>query len=180
MTFSHQLNQLFFGFDITDQSSSLFDSLLSVPQLHHSDNGVRQQNLNITIEMRSDKAWSSRHKFSFTESPLPNLKIETGTIEVVLGETDSTKKILDLNWQLQFSDKAAAAKCFKKLKQIFSNVATKKKYEHDKDVGDVAQFSTRSKADTGIRDITLLLDKSLSTNKYEITLVLVNDFIREE
>src|SRR5437764_15331843 len=95
--FSQRVNELFFGVDVSNKSASLLDSFLSVPQLHHRDNGVRQWNLNVAMEMKSDKAWSSRHEFAFTESPLPDLKIEKGTIEVTLGEADSTKKLLGLN-----------------------------------------------------------------------------------
>jgi hypothetical protein len=73
-TFSQAVNELFFGVDVSNKSASLFDSLLSIPQLRHSDNGVRQWNLNVAMEMKSDKAWSSRHQFSFSESPLPDLQ----------------------------------------------------------------------------------------------------------
>ncbi|MGN6399123.1 MAG: hypothetical protein ACTHMD_01640 [Flavisolibacter sp.] len=178
-TFSQTVNELFFGVDISNKSASLFDTLLSIPQLRHSDNGVRQWNLNVAMEMKSDKAWSSRHKFSFSESPLPNLQIEMGTIEVTLGETDSVKKLLNLNWQVQFSDKVSATKYFDKLKQLFGDKATKKKFEKDKDVGDIAQFSTRNPADTGVRDITLFLGKSPMTKKYQVSLVFGTEFMDE-
>jgi len=129
--------------------------------------------------MKSDKAWSSRHEFTFTESPLPDLKIEKGTIEVTLGETDSTKKLLNLYWRLQFSDKAAATLYFDKLKQLFAELATNKKFERDKDVGDIAQFSTRNQVDTGVRDITIFLGKSPMTKKYEVSLLLDSEFMSE-
>lgn len=131
------------------------------------------------MEMKSDRAWSSRHQFSFSESPLPDLQIETGTIEVMLGETDSVKKLLDLNWQLQFKDKASATKYFDKLKQIFGDLSTKKKFEKDKDVGDIAQFSTRNSVDAGVRDITLFLGKSPITKKYQLSLVFGTEFMDE-
>ena len=178
-TFSQRVNELFFGVDISNKGASLFDSLLSIPQLRHSDNGVRQWNLNVAMEMQSDKAWSSRHQFSFSESPLPDLQIEMGTIEVTLGETDSVKKVLNLNWQLQFRDKVSATKYFDKLKQLFGDLATKKKYEKDKDVGDIAQFSTRNPVDTGVRDITLFLGKSPMTKKYQVSLVFGTEFTNE-
>lgn len=178
-SFSQRVNELFFGVDVSKKSASLLDSFLSISQLHHRDNGVRQWNLNIAMEMKSDKAWSSRHEFAFTESPLPDLKIEKGAIELSLGETDSTKKLLGLNWRLQFSDKAAATKYFDKLKQSFSSVATDKKFEHEKGVGEFAQFSSRNQVDTGVRDITLLLGKSSIAKKYEIVLVLGSDFMNE-
>ena len=177
MTFSQRVNQLFFGTDVSSKSGSLIDSFLSVPQLHHRDNGVRQKNLNVAMEMKSDKAWSSRHEFGFTESPLPDLKIEKGTIELTLGETDSTKKLLNLYWRLEFKDKASATKYFDKLKQLFSDVATNKKFEQDKDVGDFAQFSTRNPVDTGVRDITLFLGKSPTTKKYEVALLFGSEFM---
>ena len=177
MTFSQRVNELFFGVDVSSKSASLLDSFLSVPQLHHRDNGVRQWNLNVSMEMKSNKAWSSRHEFTFTEIPFLDLKIESGTIEVLLGETDSMKKLLNLYWRLQFSDKAAATKYFNKLKQLFGDLATNKKFEHDKDVGDIAQFSTRNSADTGVRDITLFLGKSSMTKKFEVSLVFGTEFM---
>lgn len=179
VTFSQRVNQLFFGVDVSNKSGSLVDSFSKVPQLHHRDNGVRQWNLNVFMEMKSDKAWSSRHDFAFTESPLPDMKIESGAIELTLGETDSSQKLLGLNWRVHFSDKAAATKYFDKLKQLFGDLATSKKFEQDKDVGDIAQFSTRNPVDKGVRDITLFLGKSPSTKKYEVALVFGSEFMEE-
>lgn len=178
-TFSQRVNELFFGVNVSNKSASLLDSLLSVSQLHHRDNGVRQWDLNVAMEMKSDKAWSSRHEFTFTESPLPNFNIDKGIIELTLGETDSTKKLLNLYWRLQFGDKAAATKYFDKLKELFGDLATNKKIEHDKDVGDIAQFYTRNPVDTGVRGITLILGKSPMTKKYEVSLVFGTEFMDE-
>ena len=179
MTFSKRVNQLFFGVDVSNNSASLLDSFLSVPQLHHRENRAKQWNLNVAIEMKSDKAWSSTHELSFTESPLPDLKIEKGTIELTFGETDSTKKLLNLFWRLQFNDKATATLYFDKVKQLFLELATIKKFERDKVVGDIAHFSTRNPVDTGVKDITLFLGESSVTMKYEIALLLGNDFMDE-
>jgi hypothetical protein len=179
LTFSQTVNKLFFGIDFADTSISLFDKLLSVPQLQHYDNGARQWNLNVSMEMKSEKAWSSRHVFTFIQSPLSDLKIEKGTIEIRLGETDSAKKILDLNWRIDFTDKTGAAKYFEKLKQLFGDLATKKKFEKDKDVGDIAQFSTRNPLDTGVRDITLFLSKPPMTKKHQVSLVFGTEFMDE-
>jgi hypothetical protein len=176
MTFSQQVNELFFGVEISNKSASLIESLRSIPQLRYSDNGARQFNLNATMEMKSDKAWSSRHEFSFSESPLPDLQIEMGTIEITLVETDNEKKLLNLNWQLQFKDKISATKYFDKLNQLFGDFSTIKKFEKDKDVGDIAQFSTSNSVDTGIRDITFFLSKSPMTKKYEVSLVFGTEF----
>ena len=177
LTFSQTVNKLFFGVDVSDKSNSILDSFLSVSQLYHDDTVARQWNLNVAMEMKSDKAWSSRHKFSFTESPLPDLPIEKGIIEVTLGETDSASKLLGLNWRLQFDNKASAAKYFDKLKQLFDNLATNKKFEYDKDLEDIAQFSSHNQVDTGVKDITLFLSKSFTTKKYEVTLIFGTEFM---
>jgi hypothetical protein len=179
MTFSQQVNQLFFGVDVSSKSTSLIDSFLSISQLHHHGNGARQWNLNVVMEMKSEKAWSSLHEFTFTQSPLPDLKIEKGIIEVTIGETDSTKKLLNLYWRLQFGDKATATKYFNKLKALLGDLATNKKFERDKDVGDIAQFSNRNSVDTGVKDITLFLSKSPMTKKYEVSLLFGSELMNE-
>jgi hypothetical protein len=133
-------------------------------------------NMNVSIQMKSTKAWSSTHEFTFRQSPVPDFAIEKGTIELILGETDSTKKLLDLNWRLQFADKEAATKYFEQLTQLFDKLSTNKKLEHEEGEGEVAQFSTRNPIDTGVRDITLFLTKSPQSNKYEISLSLRSEF----
>lgn len=177
--FSQRVNELFFGVDVSNKSASLLDSFHLVPQLNHRDNGVRQRNLKVAMEMKSDKARYSRQEFVFIESPLRDLKIENGAIEVTISETDSTKKLLGLIWRLQFSDKAAATKYFDKLKQLFGDVATKKKVEHKKGVGDFAKFSSSNQVDTGVRNITLFFHKSSISKKYRIILVLGSGFMNE-
>ena len=179
LTFSQTVNKLFFGVDVSDNASSLFDGLLSIPQLRHHHNGARQWNLNVTIEMKSEKAWSSRHEFTFTQSPVTDLNIEQGIIEVRIGETDSTKKLLDIYWKLQFDSRDSASKYFEKLKQIFGDISTKKKFDFDKDVGDIAQFSARKRGDKGVNDITLFLNQWPGSTKYEIVLVLGNELTDE-
>ena len=131
------------------------------------------------MDMNSDKAWSSKHEFNFTESPLLDMTIEKGTIEVTLGETESTKILLDLNWRLQFGNKITAREYYNKLIEIFSELSTIKKISKDNNVGEIAQFSSRKKDDAGVKDITLFLGKSTVTNKYEVTLLLGTEFMDE-
>ena len=106
--------------------------------------------MNVSMDMNSDKAWSSKHEFNFTESPLLDMTIEKGTIEVTLGETESTKILLDLNWRLQFGNKITAREYYNKLIEIFSELSTIKKISKDNNVGEIAQFSSRKKDDAGV------------------------------
>ncbi|MCM5530521.1 hypothetical protein [Parasegetibacter sp. NRK P23] len=177
LTFSQRVNELFFGVDVSKKSASLLKSLLSIPQLQHDDNVARQWDLNVAMEMKSNKAWRSRHLFSFSESPLLDLTIEKGAIELTIGETKRNKKLLNLGWAIQFGDSVSANKYFDTLKQLFDELSTERKFEYDKNIGDIAQFSTRNPADRGVKDITLFLRKSPMTKKYQISLMFGTEFI---
>jgi hypothetical protein len=180
LTFENALKTLYFGVDIKKAPSSLVDTLMAAPSLHHNDTVVRQSNLNIYMQLKTDKeAWSDRHIFTFTKSPLSDLKINSGYIEVLIGEAPGIKKLLDVNWCVQFDNKTDAEKFYNKLLETFVPLSTKQKTEYDKDVGHIAQYSTRNEGDKGIRDIAFCFGKSLRTKKYEITLSLVNEFMDE-
>jgi hypothetical protein len=177
LTFENALRNLYFGVDIKKASSSLVDTLMTVPSLHHKETVVRQSNLNISMQLNTDKeAWSDRHIFTFTKSPLSGLKIKSGYIEVSIGEASGIKKLLDVSWCVQFDNKTDAEIFYNKLMEIFARLSTKQKTEYDRDVGHIAQYSTRNEGDKGIGDIAFCFGKSLQTKKYEITLSLVNEF----
>jgi hypothetical protein len=178
LTFDSAVRRLYFGVDIIKASSSLVDSFLTVDNLHHSDTIIRQSNLNLYIQLNTDEeAWANRHTFTFSQSPLPDLKIWSGYIEVIIGEAPNIKKLLDVNWCVQFDNKKDAENYFDKLKKIFEPVSTKQKTEYDKNVGHIAQYSTRNPNEKGIRDVEFCLGKYLLTKKYEITLSLMNEFV---
>jgi hypothetical protein len=75
-----------------------------------------------------------------------------------------------VSWRLEFKDKTSAINYFERLKQIFSEVATNKKFEQDKTIGDIAQFSTRNPLDKGVRDVTIFLSKYPTSKEYQIAL----------
>jgi len=173
-TFSQRVNQLFFGVDVTQQSNSLIDSLRSIHQLHYKDYNARNWEF-------WENAWTATPEFTFTGSPLPDLKIEAGTIGVKLGwiDTDSIAKVLELNWDVRFSKNAEAKKCFEKLQQLFGDVVTYKKFEHDKKEGDAAYFLNYNPGDNTGQYVSLFLYRSLITKKYEISLKFGNEFMDE-
>lgn len=178
LTFTQTVNKLFFGVDIFTKSIQLLDSFLTISKLHHSDTVSRQSSLNITMQMKSDKqGWASRHVFIFTESPLPDLKINKGAIEITIGEAGDVKKLLNLNWQLQFDTKEDATRYYEELKRILSDVSTDKKFEVDKEVGLMAQFSNRNLADKGFRNVILFLNQSIQSKKYELSLMFGNELL---
>lgn len=178
-TFSKAVKQLFFGVDVSNKSPSLLDSLLSSPNLHYQGQRARQWNLNTTIRMNSSNARSTKHVFTFTESLLADLKIKKGEIELMLGETDSTKKIFDLSWRLALSNKTAAINCFNKLTKLFSKLATNKHFESDEQGGYIAEFYDRKQESIGVKDITLFLGNPVTGKTYEIFLWLGSNFMNE-
>ncbi|MEO7486272.1 MAG: hypothetical protein ABIU77_04195 [Ferruginibacter sp.] len=178
LTFDSAVRRLYFGVDIVKASGSLVDTFLTLDNLHHSDTVKRQSNLNLYLETGTGKeALLNKHLFTFTQSPLPGLKITSGYIEVTIGETLHIKKLLDIHWCVQFNDKADAEIYFDKIKKIFDPLSTRQKIEFDKDVGHIAQYSTRNPKEAGIRDVAFYFGKSLRAKQYEITLSLMNEFV---
>ena len=180
MTFDKAIDNLYFGVDITKVSGFLVDTFLTMNDLHHNDIVTRQSNLGVSMQLQSDKqAWSDRHTFTFTKSPLRDLKIKSGIIRLTIAELDDTKKLLDLQWSVDFNTKNDAELYFEQLAKIFKPLSTKHKTELDKNVGQIAQYSTRKPGDKGIRDISLVLGQSLKTKDYQISLLLMNEFMTD-
>lgn len=169
LTFLRAVDSLYFGVDVNKFSSSLLDSLVKVKRLHHADEVIRQSNLNLNIQLQTDKqVWSSKHTFIFTESPLPNLKIDSGFIFVTTAQVDSVNKLIDLKWEIQFDTKTDAIKYLDRLKELFSNLSTTKKYEETGKDELIIRFSKETKIERDISEVTFILNKSALKNKYQI------------
>jgi hypothetical protein len=178
LSFDKALNKLFFDVDLNSSPDSLFDSLMKIGDLHHSDTVTCQWSLPISLQLGTARdAKACRHKFTFIKSPILNLKIDTGHIEITIGEAPGTKKIIGLDWYLTFKTKKDAKLYFDKLREIFNSVSTIKKFNYDKlNKGYIAQLSTRNSNDKSIKDISLFLNKSKDKKKYKISLLLANQF----
>ncbi|MEO5910421.1 MAG: hypothetical protein ABIP95_06010, partial [Pelobium sp.] len=144
LAFDSAVKRLYFGVDIINGSSLLVDTFMSINYLHHNDTVSRQSNLNVSMEMKSPEAWSVTHSFSFTKSPITDLKIKSGQIDVSIGESPQIKKLLRLEWRVEFDNKKDADIFFKRLRKTFQPLSTKQKIEFDKDVGHIIQYSTRN------------------------------------
>jgi hypothetical protein len=68
---------------------------------------------------------------------------------------------------------------YNKLVETFTPVSTLQKIEYDIENGHTAQYSTRNEGDKGFRDIAFSLGKSSQTKKFEIRLLLMNEFMEE-
>jgi len=149
---------------------------MNVKELHHNGIVNRQSNLNTTIELGgNERAWSGRYIFTFTKSPFPGQKIKSGEIEVTIGETSTIKKLIDLNWHVNFDSKKEAEIFFNHLKTIFEPLSTKKKIAFEKGLGLTAEYSIKKSDQKGIRNISFVLDKAFQANYYQIYFFLFND-----
>ena len=177
LNFDGAVRRLYFDVDIVNSSSSLVDTLMAIGQLHYNDTISRQWNLNASIGMgTNEEAWSTRHTFSFTKSPISGAKIKSGLIVVTIGETAKSKKLFGVDWRVDFDNKEDAEDFYNNLKEIFSPLSTKQKIEYDQLIGHIAQYSTRNENDKGIRDVTILFGMSPQTKGYQIMLTLSNEF----
>ena len=178
MIFDNTVRQLYFGVEIHRSSSEILDSFKQIEHLEYSDNGVRQWNLNISLIMGNESdSWSSRHEFSFSKSPVSGLKIRSGKIIVTLGETNKLQKVIGIDWLVEFEKKSDAKVFYDRLINMFTPISTMQKEEYDKRVGHIAQFSTRSESEKGVRDVSFSFSKSLKTKKYEVRSSLMNEFV---
>ena len=179
-TFDSAVRRLYFDVDIFNASSSVVDTFSNLDFLKYNDTIVNQWNLNTSIFMDTkEDAWSSRHVFSFTKSPMPGFKIQSGQITVRLAETSKVKKFMGVEWQVDFDNKDDGEKFYNKLKEIFVPLSTKQKTEYDKLVGHISQYSTRNENEKGIKDVSFCFGKSPRTGKYQIMLSLFNEFAAE-
>jgi hypothetical protein len=178
LTFDSAVRRLYFDVDIIKAAGSLADTFMGIDELHHNDTVTRQSSLNISMQMNSDKeAWSYKHVFTFTKSPISGLKIKSGHIDVNIGQASKIKKLLGLEYYIDFNNKIDANLFFERLKKIFKPLATKGKTEFDKDVGYITQFSTRRPGENGIKNISFVLGKSFHKSNYQISVSLMNEFM---
>lgn len=177
LTFDDAVRRLYFGVDIFNASSSLVDTFMAVEHLHYNDTVTNQWSLNSSIGMNSDgEAWSARHAFSFTKSPIPETKIKSGRIVVTILESSKSKKLYGIDWRVDCGTKEDAENFYNRLKEIFSPLSTKNKVEFDPLIGHIAQYSTRDEHEKGVKDITILYGKSVDSKRYQIILSLSNEF----
>jgi hypothetical protein len=180
LTFDSAVRRLYFDVDIFNASSSMVDTFRNLDFLKYNDTVFNQWDLNSSIFMNTkEDAWSSRHLFSFTRSPIPGFKIQSGQIIVRLRETATTKKFMDVEWLVDFDNKEDGEKFYNKLKDTFAPLSTKQKTEYDKLVGHIAQYSTRNESEKGVKDVSFCFGKSPRTSKYQISLSLFNEFASE-
>jgi len=180
-SFDKAVRQLFFDVNIYKASSSIVDSFERVADLKYNDTVVNQWSLSASLFLETkEEAWTSGHKFSFSKSPIAGFKIRSGQIIVRLVETSTTKKVMGLEWEVDFNNKKEGELFYNKLKEIFAPLSTKQKTEYDNFVGDIAQYSTRNENEKGVRDISIYFGKSSRKEKYQIMLTLFNEFAAEE
>ena len=178
--FNETVRTLFFDVDINSSGASLVDSFKKVKHLHYIKRVTCQTNLNVSMQMGGDlKARACKHKFTFISSPIPDLKISSGYLDINIGETKRIKKVLDFEYRIQFDLSNDASAYFEKLKLMFDSVSTDKKLEFDKDIGYIAQFASRKEHAQGTQGISIILSKPITGEKNEILVLLGSDFIDE-
>lgn len=174
--FSKMIRDLYFGIDINTAADSLVNELKAVKSLHHSDTVVRQQGLQTSIDIKKDGMfWKETHQFTFKESPLAGLQMQSGCITVSLSCDSSQKKLTDMVWMAAFNSQSEGIKFFIKLNKLFSSVSDRQKQHFSKQEGYIAQYSTS--AGTGLlKDVSICFSKSLRSKKYQIIILPFNEF----
>jgi len=168
LSFDKAARQLFFETDIIKSSSSLVDTLLTKNFLHYNNNVIRRINLDI-----DSGGWDVTHTFEFKESPLPEFKIKSGRINIILAEANKVKKLQDVNLSMNFNSQEEANLFFDYLKKTFEPLSATHKVEYENGLGYFAQYSAKEQS-KGIRHISIIFGKSRLTKYYEISVSLEN------
>lgn len=178
LTFGKAVQQLYYDVDVKKTSTdTIINGFRKIAQEHRVSGGM--SSLSVNLDMNTNRnARKISHMFKFIKSPLPNMVVDTGYIKVIIGEAANSKKIIDIDWCFQFHAKVDAELFFEELKKLFIPISTSHKFGEDElNSGQYAEFSTRKVNETGIRDVTFFLGKSINTDKYEIRIIPFNEFV---
>ena len=176
--FSKTVQELYFNINPIDSNINVIDTLSSIKYLQRFDSvSCKCSALSNILFNTNEDIKRCNYTFFFTQSPISNLKIDTGFIEVIVGEFEGFQKIIGTDWHIQFDNKKEASIYFEMLTKLFLNLSTKNKLQNDKaNTKQLAEFSTRELPQTKIKDISITLYPSLRSGKYEIQMTLYNRF----
>lgn len=183
LNFSKTVQELYFSIDVKNLSvDSVISKFMQTPGLHHVEKAMYSKSLTLNLDMETDNEVKKiTHIFQFNKSPLPKICIDSGYIKIGVGEEKSTKKIIEIDWCLQFYNKSDAEFCFEELKRVFTPLSTKTRFS-DQELNSerYAEFSICDVNETGITDITFFLSKLVGSTNYEIRMIPFNEFIEEK
>ena len=84
-TFSKAVQQLYFNVDVKNASvDTIISELSKIADGHNVSKGMSSLSVNLDMDMSGD-AKKVSHVFKFNKSPLPNISVDTGYIEVTIG-----------------------------------------------------------------------------------------------
>lgn len=173
--FETALSNLFFGVRVIEAGDGLVDTLMTVPSLHPNDTLVTESSLSLNMRLGTGKdGWCDRYRFTFTESPLPGLKIKSGYIEISIGHADRLKKLLDVNWSVQFGNRTDANRYYARIQKIFIPISAKHRSDYVKDLGRLDSYSVPEPIGNEFRVIRFSLHNSIRRKEHEIVLSLSN------
>jgi hypothetical protein len=172
--FDSVVNQLHFGIDVATRNISMIDSFSKISQLRRDEVVIRQCDLNRQIYKKSKEGTEMvSHVFRFTDSPLPNQKIELGEIIVRTTESRKSKEILYLQWKITFATMQDATNFFDGLKKLFSNVSTNLESENIDGTKDHVHYLSSTENQRLPIRISAILKDSLITKTNEIVFIYI-------
>lgn len=177
ITFSKLLNQLYYGIDIYRiDIDSVLAKLKTMADSHDTSNAVSSLSFHIGMET-SGIVKRRIYKFNFKHSPFSVSDGILGCIKLFVNEQGPKKQLINSECCFRFTSITDAIIFFNSLKNKFIPVSSKDLYKTDSEDGvEYVQFSTRDPADKGLRDITIVLNKLLSSNFFEVSILPNNEF----
>lgn len=180
LQFSGVVKTLFFDMSLENtRPDEILKDLYNNPHLEapKAISEVFSLSTNMALDA-TGKAKKTTFVCKMLQSPLSEIKMESGYIKLGIGEAGRIKKIIDLELCFEYNEQKDAEDVFNKLIDIFSPLSTLEVVDREEvyPLSKHAVFSTRKKDNKGIQDVTILFGKPDLADKYEIVILPFNEF----
>jgi hypothetical protein len=164
--FSIIARQLYYGIDINKYKPDVLISKFKEVEGLEFQNVTISMPASIYLQMKAEgKAIERKYLFSFKRSPFGDKNYKVGFIKVNIGQSNNIKKLLGLEWEMQFYKYEDAKELFDSLIERFIKVS--KNYRINKDEiegGLIAEFSSDIESAQTISKLTIMLLKLNGSN----------------
>ncbi|MBY0537234.1 MAG: hypothetical protein K2P88_15390 [Chitinophagaceae bacterium] len=175
-SYQDALNQLFFGIQMNYASPTFVGDFKKHPLLWY-EQPVVKRSLEATVAMNDPEATSVTYEFKMKEDPISTIKATAGKIELSVASFNKKEKIIGLNWQMSVETAAEAQEFYKALVEHFGDYCEITSREKEADELQSAVFISKETAPEGMKQLSVLITKSINGTGYDIFIVPGSSFV---
>ncbi len=124
--FDKALNALHFNINLETSAESVIKNLTQSNGLTRTSHSGDSFSLSSSMQMNTtETVLKKSYSFAMNKSPITGVKMDSGYIKIVVGETKNEKRILQKEWCIQFENQNGAREYFNMLNEIFLPLSIK-------------------------------------------------------